>query len=383
MNNTADIATATSIGTGGSRLDDVREKPAFLIALAFMIVAATAANVIGARRVAAKKRREIGLKEFPLATEFLSAADAARFPLTGSCVLFGLYVAFRYLPREWINLILSSYLALLSVLALGTAAKPVIGASLFTGVACVAVGGWYLATNNWISNDILAFGICVAGVEAIPIKSFKASAILLCGLFLYDIFWVFGTDVMVTVAKGVQGPIKLLFPQDIFGDHEKKSLLGLGDIVIPGFFLMQMVRFSLIRSKGQSTRYFVYTIVAYVLSLLNTMVVMVVFDSAQPALLYIVPWLLLTALGAALAHGEVAALLSFDEEDEDKLIIAQARQVCPERLAAAEAELKKQKELGFVGAVIDAGLGLFGQDHASLQAYAKSEHARLTRRSGK
>jgi Signal peptide peptidase len=32
--------------------------------------------------------------------------------------------------------------------------------------------------------------------------------ILLGGLFFYDIFWVFGTNVMVTVAKSFEAPIK-------------------------------------------------------------------------------------------------------------------------------------------------------------------------------
>lgn len=35
----------------------------------------------------------------------------------------------------------------------------------------------------------------------VSVGSFKISVILLCGLFIYDIFWVFGTNVMVTVAK--------------------------------------------------------------------------------------------------------------------------------------------------------------------------------------
>lgn len=38
-------------------------------------------------------------------------------------------------------------------------------------------------------------------------------AVLLSGLFVYDIFWVFGTPVMVTVAKSLDAPIKLLFPR--------------------------------------------------------------------------------------------------------------------------------------------------------------------------
>ncbi len=35
--------------------------------------------------------------------------------------------------------------------------------------------------------------------------------ILLAGLFVYDIFWVFCTPVMVSVAKSFDAPIKLLF----------------------------------------------------------------------------------------------------------------------------------------------------------------------------
>jgi hypothetical protein len=72
----------------------------------------------------------------------------------------------------------------------------------------------------------------------------------------YDIFWVFGTDVMVTVAKSfgtcvavifvfvlssspssctsLDAPIKLVFPRNVFAHTFEFSMLGLGDIVIPG-----------------------------------------------------------------------------------------------------------------------------------------------------
>jgi Signal peptide peptidase len=39
----------------------------------------------------------------------------------------------------------------------------------------------------------------------------SAGVILLAGLFVYDIFWVFCTPVMVSVAKSFDAPIKLLF----------------------------------------------------------------------------------------------------------------------------------------------------------------------------
>ena len=64
------------------------------------------------------------------------------------------------------------------------------------------------------------------------------------GLFFYDIFWVFGTDklltgdsVMVTVAKSLDAPIKLLFPKTLAAEKLEFSILGLGDIVIPGILV--------------------------------------------------------------------------------------------------------------------------------------------------
>jgi len=52
----------------------------------------------------------------------------------------------------------------------------------------------------------LAFAI--NGIELLHLNTIKIGCILLCGLFVYDIFWVFGTNVMVTVAKSFDAPIK-------------------------------------------------------------------------------------------------------------------------------------------------------------------------------
>ena len=46
------------------------------------------------------------------------------------------------------------------------------------------------------------------------LPSFKIGAGVLIALFFYDIFFVFGTDVMITVAKNIDGPIKLLVPSE-------------------------------------------------------------------------------------------------------------------------------------------------------------------------
>lgn len=68
------------------------------------------------------------------------------------------------------------------------------------------------------------------------------------GLFFYDIFWVFCTPVMVSVAQKFDAPIKLLFPRAMeaavaAGAKRPFSMLGLGDIVIPGIFVALMLRY--------------------------------------------------------------------------------------------------------------------------------------------
>lgn len=362
----ADSANVTT--TADSALRDVRENPAFLVALGFMVVTATAAIVVAGRRIAALKREHLALRVLPIGTEFVGTKEAAKFPLTGSCVLFGLYVAFKFLPREYINMALSVYLILVGLGSLAAFVKPAAGASIPVGIACCAVGAAYAVTKHWMLNNVLAFGICVVAIENIPIKSFTASALLLCGLFVYDVFWVFGTDVMVTVAKNVEGPIKILFPQNVFGDHTKKSLLGLGDIVIPGLFVAQMLRMSLIKSQGAGTAYYRTALVAYVLALLNTMFVMVAFDAAQPALLYIVPWLLITAMLTAAVRGEFGELLAYDEEQHDKALIERARKQAPEKVKEAEEEAKRNEAMGFVESVVQVVLGVFGLDKESKKA---------------
>ena len=71
-------------------------------------------------------------------------------------------------------------------------------------------------------------------------------------LFFYDIFFVFGTDVMVTVATSIDAPIKLQFPKDLTSDPPKYSILGLGDIVIPGIFVSLCLRFDFLKSINKN-----------------------------------------------------------------------------------------------------------------------------------
>lgn len=50
---------------------------------------------------------------------------------------------------------------------------------------------------------------------------------------------------MLTVAKSFDVPIKLLFPYDWSGETPKFSMLGLGDIVIPGIFVALCLKYDI------------------------------------------------------------------------------------------------------------------------------------------
>src|SRR5271156_366698 len=84
---------------------------------------------------------------------------------------------------------------------------------------------YYAVTKNWIVSNIfglavafnslevhLAFWFCNTDGKYIQLDTFMAGFILLGGLFVYDVFFVFGTNVMVTVAVSMDVPIKVFTP---------------------------------------------------------------------------------------------------------------------------------------------------------------------------
>lgn len=75
---------------------------------------------------------------------------------------------------------------------------------------CAAVVGHAIKIPNHppSKNTAIAWALGMVSLGAISLGSFQTGAILLAGLFCYDVFWVFGTDVMMTVAT--KGTIVLL-----------------------------------------------------------------------------------------------------------------------------------------------------------------------------
>jgi minor histocompatibility antigen H13 len=185
---------------------------------------------------------------------------------------------------------------------------------------------------------------------------------------------------MVTVAKSLDVPIKLMFPRPAPANDSSAgpshAMLGLGDIVLPGIMIGLALRFDLhlfyLRrqkripaaeageedtvekpqyhslagrwsdhfwthslagrplwvptttsdSKPEAPftfpkTYFTASLVGYVLGLLTTLGVMMVWNHAQPALLYLVPGVLGSIWLTALARGELDLMWNFTEDIAD------------------------------------------------------------------
>lgn len=309
--------------------------------------------------------------------EIMTTKDAAIFPLIASCALFGLYIFIKLCPDLVNLLVSGyfSLLGLLAIYRLikpttakllpakynsteygllfgsrnlnetnpiagehannppdgrespnstdsfdsGHIPKDIIFSANFTPSDVLAFilascfGIWYILTKHWVANNAFGLAFALSGIELLPVNSIKIGCILLCGLFFYDVFWVFGTDVMVSVAKKFDAPIKIMFPQDFlisgfWGKHF--AMLGLGDIVIPGIFIAFLLRFDHSLKRKRNV-YFWSCFLAYIIGLGMTIGVMSYFKHAQPALLYLVPACILVPISVALVKGDFKALLNY------------------------------------------------------------------------
>lgn len=259
-----------------------------------------------------------------------------------------------------------------------------IGPQGFSGLilAVVAVLYFNLVDKPWWLTNLLGLSFSYSALQLMSPTTFWTGTMILSSLFVYDIYFVFFTPLMVTVAKNLDIPIKLLFPRPSGpnDDPSKQSLamLGLGDIVLPGIMIGLALRFDLYLfylrkqarrdlSEGDSSEYqekstelvkakwqpatggwgerfwawggvsgidpdvhggkfpktyFHASIIGYVLGMVTTLGIMQVYSHAQPALLYLVPGVLSTLWGTAFLKGDTMLMWEYNEaaegDSEDK-----------------------------------------------------------------
>ncbi|KAI4197735.1 MAG: hypothetical protein LQ350_005710 [Teloschistes chrysophthalmus] len=255
----------------------------------------------------------------------------------------------------------------------------------------------------WYLTNILGLAFAYGSLQLISPTTPSVGTMILGALLLYDVYFVFFTPMMVTVAKQLDIPAKLLFPHPTDPSKPSKkrqlSMLGLGDVALPGMMIGFALRLDLylhyLRQQSQhpivkdgktdgedrespvdaapgieppskeqmesspgedapnepstpvvtkppfsratghwGTRfwtssldpsvrgaifpktYFTASMIGYVAGLVITLVVSQTIRKAQPALLYLVPCVLLAFWGTAVVRGEVRQVWSFDESAE-------------------------------------------------------------------
>ena len=180
--------------------------------------------------------------------ETVTKEDALKFPLTASAVLFGLYVLYKYVSPLLVNVLLTVQFSLLTIISVSGLILPLFNfseeskkplftlkppkwlktaldipdieaskASLLMNLLTTIPVALYFVTRHWLLNNVFGILFSIVAIRGMSLGSFQIGFILLWLLFFYDIFWVYGTDVMVTVAKNLNIPIKLLYPYVVDG----------------------------------------------------------------------------------------------------------------------------------------------------------------------
>ena len=173
-------------------------------------------------------------------------------------------------------------------------------------VSLVIVIAWFF-TRSWILNDVIGLSIVCLIFRVVKLPSLKIAYMLLGMCFFYDIFWVFistpifGRSVMVVAATSLDLPIKIELPYLGATPLPRCSMLGLGDMVLPGFFVTLNYRFGAFK---RTDVYFHSSVIAYALGIILCGGVLILTKTGQPALLYIVPSMLGMATIVSKRRGE-------------------------------------------------------------------------------
>jgi minor histocompatibility antigen H13 len=120
---------------------------------------------------------------------------------------------------------------------------------LSTALALATIFYSNFISDAWWLTNLQGFAFSYSALQLMSPTTFGTGSLILSALFFYDIYFVFYTPLMVTVATKLDVPIKLLFPRPLedgqVAADRKLAMLGLGDIVIPGMMIGLALRFDL------------------------------------------------------------------------------------------------------------------------------------------
>ncbi|PRP85607.1 signal peptide peptidase-like 2B-like [Planoprotostelium fungivorum] len=263
---------------------------------------------------------------------FMQLWTVILLPIIGSIFLV---ILFFFMGRLWIVLII--YISLISILYTSFVLSIWLSRLLkernaefevkWIGVVAIAdiVGfltavGLVLAWNfvppqsvfSTILTDLLAIFLAISSLCFVRMHNLMLCTVLLSLFFFYDIFWVFLSglifkkSVMVSVAMSMPSlPLVIIIPRVFVDGH---TLLGLGDIILPGVFLCFLYHVDRFKGYENIRGYFLRALFGYALGLILAFLMVTATETGQPALLYLVPLTLGPTLVAAWRKGELREL---------------------------------------------------------------------------
>lgn len=227
----------------------------------------------------------------------------------------------------------------LSKVGQGTVDLPVFGEATIVEIVlcpfCVAFAVFWAAHQKasyaWLFQDILGMGLMISGLRVVKLPNIKVATALLGCAFFYDIFWVFISpyifkkSVMVEVARGKDTggysmPMVLTIPR-LFDPWDGTSIVGFGDVMMPGLLVAFSYRFDKLTKKGNLNGYFLWLLVGYTVGFCFTYLSLYLMKGqGQPALLYLVPCTLGLIIILGCVRREMKDLWVGVEEPKDAAI---------------------------------------------------------------
>jgi signal peptide peptidase-like protein 2B len=172
--------------------------------------------------------------------------------------------------------------------------------------ASVIVLVWF-ATEHWMVSNLIAFCSCAIAVCVIKVHRLQMVLVISFGFIVYDVWWVFlspilfGKSVMTEAAlsAGPHIPAIFIVPRD-----DGASMLGLGDVLLPGVVLDFFMRFD----ASHGTSLFVIAFIGYCVGVQISWIAVFLMERGQPALLWVLPAILVPVLIASTAQGLLGEL---------------------------------------------------------------------------
>lgn len=115
------------------------------------------------------------------------------------------------------------------------------GLKLLAMFLAVLIGLFHEWKPTYFINNVLVIAGAYVVIARVQPVSYVAGIIFLTGMVAFDLFWMYGIDLLSTITKQTNAPIMLIIP---WGKERKKEMVAAVDFMVPGIFLNIVLKFA-------------------------------------------------------------------------------------------------------------------------------------------